>query len=847
MGILTPFLLNAQINSSTVIATADSYKNLVWTSNSSNDWNNVNCGGKIVNTPDWVSVGGNTSMPYCWGGNSTISMFNSGLSLNKSAGDDITTPGYGAEPNCSVGVDCSGFLSRCFGLSFHYSTSNIDTNSLFGTYSNTNSIGEGDLFNKSGVHTRLVKSVNANGTFNIIESGTGTSNVGSNGLWKVFDWTYNSSELSTYTPKYYVNMVSSNTTVSNDQCNDALLLTSGTSCDYTTGTVDGAGSDNSWNDATCDNFSYPAAQDVFYKFIAVSTSHTVELVALGDLDAVLSVYEGANCNNLEEYDCNDQSGTGNSTLDLTGLTVNDTYWIRVYDYGSLQPSDGDFDICVTHTTSNGGGGAEDITVSNVSVTPTTVLAGDEVSVSADQNYSGDQLDSALPNFDLGYYLSDDCDLSSDDVLLGDDSSSIGSDDESDGESADLTIPLGTSAGTYYILFSSDDEDELTESDEDNNVECIEITITGSSGGGAEDITVSNVSVTPTTVLAGDEISVSADQNYSGDQLDSALPNFDLGYYLSDDCDLSSDDVLLGDDSSSIGSDDESDGESADLTIPLGTSAGTYYILFSSDDEDELTESDESNNVSCVEIIITTESTPCELEINAGSDLEITCEIVEVEIEAEYMTDVTYSWQPTNGLDNPSISNPIASPNETTVYTLTIEDDEGCESQDQITVYVNTEEPDADAGDDVTIENGTPELIGSNAESGYTYVWSPCSGLSDCFSSNPSVFVESTTVYTVTVLDVSNGCSSTDEVIVNGEGVGLDEFTYDIEVIYLEENKSLQIYSSTIHNTFEIYDLQGKLILSSDFNANNTIDVSSFSKGIYYLIIDKMFQHKVIIY
>lgn len=720
MGILTPFLLNAQINSSTVIATADSYKNLVWTSNSSNDWNNVNCGGKIVNTPDWVSVGANTSMPYCWGGNSTISMFNSGLSLNKSAGDDITTPGYGAEPNCSVGVDCSGFLSRCFGLSSHYSTSMINTNSLFGTYPSTNSIGEGDFFNKSGVHTRLVRSVNANGTFNIIESGSGTSNVGSNGLWKVFDWTYNSSELSTYSPMYYVNMVSSNTTVSNDQCNDALLLTSGTSCDYTTGTVDGAGSDNSWNDATCDNFSYPAAQDVFYKFIAVSTSHTVELVALGDLDAVLSVYEGANCNNLEEYDCNDQSGTGNSTLDLTGLTVNDTYWIRVYDYGSLQPSDGDFDICVTHTTSNGGGGAEDITVSNVSVAPTTVVAGDEISVSADQNYSGDQLDSALPNFDLGYYLSDDCDLSSDDVLLGDDSSSIGSDDESDAESADLTIPLGTSAGTYYILFSSDDEDELTESDE-------------------------------------------------------------------------------------------------------------------------------SNNLSCVEIIITTESTPCELEINAGSDLEITCEIVEVEIEAEYMTDVTYSWQPTNGLDNPSISNPMASPNETTVYTLTIEDDEGCESQDQITVYVNTEEPDADAGDDVTIENGTPELIGSNAESGYTYVWSPCTGLSDCFSSNPSVFVESTTVYTVTVLDVSNGCSSTDEVIVNGEGVGLDEFTYNIEVIYLEENKSLQIYSSTIHNTFEIYDLQGKLILSSDFNADNTIDVSSFSKGIYYLIIDKMFQHKVIIY
>lgn len=48
---------------------------------------------------------------------------------------------------------------------------------------------------------------------------------------------------------------------------------------------------------------------------------------------------------------------------------------------------------------------------------------------------------------------------------------------------------------------------------------------------------------------------------------------------------------------------------------------------------------------------------------------------------------TYSWSPAAGLNNPSISNPIASPAVTTTYTLTVTDNVGCTRSLSITVKV----------------------------------------------------------------------------------------------------------------------------------------------------------------
>ena len=224
--------------------------------------------------------------------------------------------------------------------------------------------------------------------------------------------------------------------------------------------------------------------------------------------------------------------------------------------------------------------------------------GGSVDVSGIQNYLGNQTVASLPDIDLKYYLSSDCSISNDDVLLGSNSSAIGSDNPSSSETSQLTIPNTTSAGVYYIVFSADANDEITESNENNNTACVQINI-----GGTEDITITNETVSPTVLSIGDNINVSANQNYSGNQTAANLPDIKMSYYLSTNCGISSDDILLGSSSSAIGSDNTSSLESSQFIIPNTIAGGSYYIIFSADSDDQINESDEDNNMVCKQIDI----------------------------------------------------------------------------------------------------------------------------------------------------------------------------------------------------------------------------------------------------
>ncbi|GAB3244350.1 hypothetical protein GCM10027346_41960 [Hymenobacter seoulensis] len=49
---------------------------------------------------------------------------------------------------------------------------------------------------------------------------------------------------------------------------------------------------------------------------------------------------------------------------------------------------------------------------------------------------------------------------------------------------------------------------------------------------------------------------------------------------------------------------------------------------------------------------------------------------------------TYAWTPTTGLDRADTANPVASPETTTRYELTVSDPSGCSKTDQVTITVN---------------------------------------------------------------------------------------------------------------------------------------------------------------
>jgi gliding motility-associated-like protein len=58
-----------------------------------------------------------------------------------------------------------------------------------------------------------------------------------------------------------------------------------------------------------------------------------------------------------------------------------------------------------------------------------------------------------------------------------------------------------------------------------------------------------------------------------------------------------------------------------------------------------------------------------------------------ELYVDFFPGYTYEWTPQEGLDDPYVHNPVAMPEETTVYTVLITDDAGCQAVRSDTVFV----------------------------------------------------------------------------------------------------------------------------------------------------------------
>jgi hypothetical protein len=86
------------------------------------------------------------SVPYDWGGWDTPSQFNSYMAAGKQAGDRNTST-----ESCSHGVDCSGFITRIWGISAKkYGTGTLAEIST--ALSSKASLELGDIFNWAGQH-----------------------------------------------------------------------------------------------------------------------------------------------------------------------------------------------------------------------------------------------------------------------------------------------------------------------------------------------------------------------------------------------------------------------------------------------------------------------------------------------------------------------------------------------------------------------------------------------------------------------------------------------------------------------------------------------------------------------
>lgn len=90
-----------------------------------------------------------------------------------------------------------------------------------------------------------------------------------------------------------------------------------------------------------------ADDDVWYQFTATSTSHQITVVPSAGLDPVVQLFSGT-CSSLISLACVDNGLTGQTeTVYATGLTVGQTYRIRIYHYYAGGGSTTSFTICIT--------------------------------------------------------------------------------------------------------------------------------------------------------------------------------------------------------------------------------------------------------------------------------------------------------------------------------------------------------------------------------------------------------------------------------------------------------------------------------------------------------------------
>ena len=136
----------------------------------------------------------------------------------------------------------------------------------------------------------------------------------------------------------------------------------------------------------------------------------------------------------------------------------------------------------------------------------------------------------------------------------------------------------------------------------------------------------------------------------------------------------------------------------------------------------------------------------------------------------------YNWTPPNFLNNPTIANPISSPQESIQYTVQVNDVLGCPKPTFDSVIIKVEKPIADAGprDTSIVVNQPLQLNGSGAE---FYLWSPANGLNNPNIANPVALLSESQQYVLTVETLA-GCTATDTINITVYKVKPDFYVPD---------------------------------------------------------------------
>ena len=211
--------------------------------------------------------------------------------------------------------------------------------------------------------------------------------------------------------------------------------------------------------------------------------------------------------------------------------------------------------------------------------------------------------------------------------------------------------------------------------------------------------------------------------------------------------------------------------------PAGSSPNSYTTTVSSSGDYTVTVTDPVNLCSNSAVVSVTMDTNVP-QLSAISSSTISCTNQTVTLSGNStVSGAVYSWTgPTNG--TPAGTTPTHDSTDVSVsgsYTLTVTDPiNGCSSTTTIPVYNDTSMPDIQTGTTPTItcSSLTVTLQGTSTHTNVSYSWTgPGSNQpSGSTPSNSSTDIDTDGTYTLTVTDITNGCSTSQIISVTSNTI-----------------------------------------------------------------------------
>lgn len=196
--------------------------------------------------------------------------------------------------------------------------------------------------------------------------------------------------------------------------------------------------------------------------------------------------------------------------------------------------------------------------------------------------------------------------------------------------------------------------------------------------------------------------------------------------------------------------------------------------------------------------------------NLADTLQI-CQGESIRIGSLEFSNYDFAWTPPESLDNPSLPNPQATPDTTTLYKLAIKNQDECFYEDSILVDVEVLQ--LSFPTDTAICE--PQLtLSVDSEEGLSFQWAETSGFEDIIGEESTLEVEpmGPTRYYIRVENPA-GCLLEESVLVTGNGVDIEGI--DTEVACLGDTVQVGFLNEDLNDQLQIEWMDNPSILAID--------------------------------